>query len=1292
MKSTSHGFVALRLEGGILPAEFFQKVANLSAKGQKPGDYRLSKGLSIKDEIGRAWRSALGEWKNYQERRVKEGVDQQEIGVRRWLIRLMKDVLQFDDIEAIKGHTNLGGRAFPLTHRACGGTVPMVLTTFDNILDKGAPRFGEEGKRRSPHGLVQEFLNADESSLWGIVANGTSLRLLRDNPSMTRPAFLEVNLERIFEEELYADFAAFWLILHSSRFTSSDDAPEHCPLELWRAEAHEVGERALASMRDGVTQALRELGSGFLAFPANNELRSALSGGGISSMAYYQQLLRLVYRMIFLYTMEDRDLLHAPSVGIAQRTLYREGYGISHLRELSLKRQHINQYPDLWEGMQVTFRSLAEGADPLGLPCLGGLFSAEQCPALDTSAIANEYLLRAVHVLGFFRTGTMLARINYHDMDTEELGSVYESLLELHPEIKTDSTTWSFAFAGDDESGTIGGSARKLSGSYYTPDSLVQELIKSALEPVIEKTLADNPTDPAGALLKLKVIDPACGSGHFLLAASRRLAAELARLAADTGQPDEALYRQCMRTVVRHCIHGVDLNPMAVELCRTALWLETIEPGMPLGFLDAHIRCGNSLVGVRDLAVLKDGIPDEAYKPLTGDEKEIAASLKKDNKAGKKGQKSLFGAAATPILPANQKYEELPEESLADILRKREEFDKAKHAMDRERLACDLWAGTFFVTKSAADRDLVPLSDDVEAALAGTQLQSAKREAISKIADNQRFFHWPLEYPGVFAKGGFDVVLGNPPWEVSQLNEEEYFATRLPSIAALAGVKRKKAIEQLEEKSPQIWTEYLLDKRMFESTNQFFRESGFFRLTAIGKLNTYPLFAELFLRLLSISGQAGFIVPSGIATDDSNKIYFQEIIEQSKLISLFGFDNAMKIFPSVHPDTPFSLVTLGHNDKQIIFAHYILKQAQLTDRQRRFALTNDEIRLLNPNTRTCPVFRSQHDAELTKKIYRQVPVLIDEEDGINGNPWHLTFRQGLFNMTSDSGFFRTYNQLVSEGASIDGLYWTDSTGSCWVPLYEAKLLHQFDHRWATYETNGSDSRDLTLVEKQSVKCEPLPRYWVKKDHSESEVLKSWHHNWFLGFRDITNATNERTVISSVIPRFGAGNNLPLMFLGCDINPVYSAALLCCLCSITVDFIARHKVGGTHLNFFIAKQLPVLPPTTYSDKDLNFIVPRVLELTYTSHSLRPWAEDLCYTGEPFPWNPERRALLRAELDAYYAKLYGLTRDELRYILDPADVMGEVYPSETFRVLKNNEMRNFGEYRTRRLVLEAWDKLA
>lgn len=231
---------------------------------------------------------------------------------------------------------------------------------------------------------------------------------------------------------------------------------------------------------------------------------------------------------------------------------------------------------------------------------------------------------------------------------------------------------------------------------------------------------------------------------------------------------------------------------------------------------------------------------------------------------------------------------------------------------------------------------------------------------------------------------------------------------------------------------------------------------------------------------------------------------------------------------------------------------------------------------------------------------------------------------------------------------------------------------------------------MTDTEKSDPASFAQPRYWIKENDKETALEGRTTKQWLIGFRGITNATNERSFISSVIPSVGVGNSMPVIHS--SHSSYLQAALIGNFSSLCLDFVVRQKIGGTNLNFFIVKQFPVLPPNTYKQHDFDFIVPRVLELAYTAYDLTPFARDLGFGGRPFNWNSERRALLRAELDAYYAKLYGLTRDELRYILSPADVYGVDYPTETFRGLENNETRHFGDYRTRRLVLEAWDQLA
>lgn len=1270
-------FTALTIEGGLLAPDFLNKVAHLEAPEQTEADYDIPRGLKLRDEIGRHWKIAQNLWEDFSAKRSRTDVDGFAVTTREFLEPFLRHVLCFTDMRAV-GQVTLNERVFPIGFAASESRVPIVLAAHDQLLDKPGSRHGDGTRRRTPFLLAQEYLNAAQGALWAVVSNGLKIRILRDNPSLTRPAYIEADLEAIFNEGLYPDFTALWLLAHGSRFGKADAEPVDCPLERWRNTAQEDGIRARDRLRVGVTDALRALGTGFLTHPDNRELRHRIEAGHLSTQAYFEQLLRLVYRFIFLATIEDRELVFTLEATLEAKSRYLAGYSLQRLRQLAARRRSYDRHTDLWQALTVTFAGLCKGQPALGLPALGGLFDSAQCRNLEDARLDNHSLLSALFSLCFFRDGAVLSRVNYRDMDSEELGSVYESLLELVPKLSLSPGSSKFGFAGDEEAGSNRGNARKLSGSYYTPDSLVQELIRSALEPVIAQTLKANPNEPVKALLNLSVCDPACGSGHFLLAAARRIAEEVARLSSTDGNPLPTDYRHALRDVVSHCIYGVDRNSMAIELARTALWLEAYTPDRPLTFLDAHLRCGDALLGLLDPSVLDAGIPDKALNALSGDDNEVVRRIKKANRDALKaiahasassGQFCLGLEAETDAVA----FETMSDDTLEALQVKREAFAvmEARLAASSARLAADLFVAAFVLPKTLDNEARIPTSQDLWLVQNGGMPRPGVADASHQAAISVQAFHWWQAFPHIESRGGFDVLLGNPPWEVSQMGEEEYFSTRAPSIAALPGEKRKRAIAALETEDPLLWQEYIGESRRIEATNSFYRESNRFPLTAFGKLNTYSLFAETFSKLLNDTGRAGFIVPTGIATDDSTKLYFQTIAD-GQLISLFGFRTGPGMWAEIgHQTFKFCLVTLGKAEKTD-FCFSALSVDDIEDSRRRFSLSREEFYLLNPNTRTCPIFRSERDAELTKKIYRVAPVLISEGPP-ELNPWGLTFSQGLFNMTSDSHLF------------------LDEPGLERRPLYEAKMIHQFDHRWATYKADGS-SEDVGLHEKEQHDFNVTPHYWVDAKEVELRLNeKGWKYGWLMGWRDITKPQNERTVIASVLPRVGVGNQLPIMLFADQDDRRLFAAILANLSSLALDFVARHKVGGTHLNYFIYKQLPVLPPDRYTETDLAFIVPRVLELTYTANDLKPWAVDLGYIGLPFSWDIERRAEIRAELDAYYAKLYSLSRDELRYILDPTDVMGKDYPSETFRVLKNNEIREFGEYRTQRLVLEAWDRL-
>jgi hypothetical protein len=258
------------------------------------------------------------------------------------------------------------------------------------------------------------------------------------------------------------------------------------------------------------------------------------------------------------------------------------------------------------------------------------------------------------------------------------------------------------------------------------------------------------------------------------------------------------------------------------------------------------------------------------------------------------------------------------------------------------------------------------------------------------------------------------------------------------------------------------------------------------------------------------------------------------------------------------------------------------------------------------------------------------------------------------------------------------------------------MIAHYDHRFGYYaEGQIDDTRALprpSIAQKSDAAFQITPRCWVPCGEVAQRLgAKGWSRGWLLGWRDITNGTNERTIIPAVFPTVGVGNSLPLLLTGSDISPRLTTMLAMNLSSLVLDFCARNKIGGTHVNFFMAKQLPILSPVRYSEALIQSLIPIAIELIYTANDMRPWAKDLGYDGLPFGWNEQRRAHLRADLDAAYAHLYGLTRDDLRYILDPADIYGPDFPSETFRVLKEREIKQYGEYRSCRLILAAWDRL-
>ncbi|WP_197064827.1 Eco57I restriction-modification methylase domain-containing protein [Leptolyngbya sp. KIOST-1] len=1309
MSAPTATLAGLQIEGNLIASDLMADVLSADIKGQVPEAFGLQKTDKLADEIALAWGDAKIYWAAFQ--RALSRLPEQDLATtvtrEQWAVPLLRS-LGYDPIYVAKAEV-VDEQTYAISHRAePGDAKPPIHIVGSRVRLEQRPPSGTP--RLSAHALVQDYLNRTEH-LWAIATNGLRWRLLRDSSLMTRLTYVEFDLEQILNGENFAEFGLFYRLFHRSRLPQGMEDADKCLLEFYHQESVQQGGRVRDRLRDGVEQALKVLGTGFLQHPNNEALRQRLwlgkgepisdlpsppeSGAGgegsegeaLTETAYYRQLLLLIYRLLFLMVAESRNLLLSGD-DVNKSRIYREYYSIERLRALAEKASWRREgFQDQWQGLRVTFRLFDENwrGQVLGLSPLNGvLFGSHSLLDIDACAIDNHDLTLAIRHLSLYEQRGQLRRVNYGALDVEELGSVYESLLDFHPQVAERQGIYEFQL--------VTGSDRKTTGSYYTPPELVGQLIKSALEPVIADRLEALGKDATleaqeQALLSLKVCDPACGSGHFLLAASRRIGKELARIRTGEPQPGPEPLRVAIRDVIQHCVYGVDLNPLAVDLCKVALWIEGLCCGVSLNFLDHRIKNGNSLVGVLDLDCLKEGIPDNAYKPVTGDDKSLATQFKKRNKQEREskaaGQLALlydntFERDREEYAKAWREIEGMKDDDPTAVRQKQEKYERSRHLYSwrRDKSACNLWTAAFFMPLTEQNLQLLPTSAVLDNLLKGNWATKEIVAAADRLAEEKQFFHWPLEFPEVFEQGGFDCVLGNPPWERIKLQEKEFFGARDAEISeAKNKAKRSTLIQKLRANNPRLAEKWFIAKHDADAQGKFIRNSCRFPLTATGDINTYAIFSETARDMLCNLGRLGIIVPTGIATDDTCKSFFGDLVKKENLASIYDFENKHKLFHGVDSHMRFSLLGINKGKvEKTIFSFFLALPRHMEDEKRTFSLTPKDISIINPNTLTCPNFRTKADAELTKRIYQQIPVI--ENESLQKNPWKITFKS-MFHMSNDSGLFE------------------DKLCDDYLPLYEAKMFHIYNHRFAHAKPPRTDSGlrgSSEIISEQDLKDTTLtakPRYFIRRKDIEDKMEGKF--SWILAIRKITGVvSNERTVVAALLPQVGLADSATVMISGIKKVSV-NACLLGAFNSLIFDYVARQKVGGVNLNFFLLKQFPLVPPSQYSQADIDFIAPRVLELTYTAWDLQPFAQDMGYHGDPFIWNPDRRAHLRAELDAYYAHLYGLTRNELRYILDPADIHGPDFPSETFRVLKNNEMKQFGEYRTQRLVLEAWNQL-
>ena len=1176
---------------------------------------------------------------------------------------------------------------------------------------------------------------------WGILTNGARWRLYYQGARSVSEQFLEIDLGKILnvydqgngsailsESELHHWLAVFILIFRREAFLpGSTDPRTFHQRSIDESKFYE--ERVAGNLSELVFEKV---------FP---ELAHAVAVAAPETpLAQVRDAaLIFLYRLLFILYAEDRDLLPVRDTRYDDYALRDKVRG-----DVGRRKDQNDTFSDsaarYWNAIDDLCLAIDQGDTSIGLPPYnGGLFDRESMPLLEGIRLGDQVVANVIDALSFEQTEHGRRYINYRDLGVQQLGSIYERLLE-----------YELVREGGEVVVRPNIFARKESGSYYTPDDLVGLIIKETVGPLVQRCMdnfesktvefaqSDLPddlkigllkeADPAEKLLELKICDPAMGSGHFLvnlvdfltdsvITAMAEAEAAVENYVSPLTERIDRIRNKIIvnaqnrewsinfeqlddrhiirRMVLKRCVYGVDKNPMAVELAKVSLWLHTFTVGAPLSFIDHHLRCGNSLFGMWVKAGIRKA--EEYGGPLLL-EKPIKRAIR----------------AAAPM----QIIEDLTDAEISEAHRSADIFASIKE--DTAPLDAFLSVVHAFDWLNIRNRENKSalyaffegmLGDPVDISLGKSDIQKGKTESecfsklfekVQELVEEERFCNWQVMFPGVWSEwedfelcGGFDAVIGNPPWDRIKLQQVEWFAARRREIAlAPRAADRKRMIADLEKKGDPLAEDFGKAKERAEHVARVARTCGDYPLLSGGDLNLYSLFVERAMTIVKSDGMVGLLTPSGIASDKTAAKFFRGMAAERKLKALYDFENrrtrfnAPPFFPDVHSSFKFCAFVLSPKplSDPAQYSFFLQDISELEYPGRRFSMAAEDFDRFNPNTGTVPVFRSNRDLELTMDIYERLPVLVNRSAGNEVKVWPVEYST-MFHLTKDSGLFRTRQELEEkEGAYPIGSNRFNSTAGEWVPLYEGKMVQAFDHRAAKIIINPKNQhrpaqpKSATLEQHQDPSWFPDPQFWVLESKISFPEMP-----YLLTFKDVTAPTNVRSMIAALIPSFGVANTLPIISMDgrCAVDIVL---LLANLNSLQFDYIACQKIQGQHLNWYIVEQLPVISPDLYETVRFgpktarDIIQEAVLELTYTAHDMAPFARDIGYINQdgilkpPFPWDEERRLHLRAKLDAVFFHLYGVTdRQDVRYIFS------------TFPIVERKEIHTYGIYQSRELCL-------
>ena len=1205
-------------------------------------------------------------------------------------------------------------------------------------------------KTSSPHGQILRYLatadiNSDGRIRWGILTNGRIWRLYDRRALPRASGYHEIDLQAA----LQADDDAHSLRTFRLLFGRPAFSPQHGAQTSFLEDAIAEGRRyeeQVANDLSGIVFAK--------IYPALIRALADKSGAELDDVR--QAALIFLYRLLFLLYAEDRDLLPVND------SRY-DDYGLrKSVRDDVDKRTAAGDTfsgfaSHYYDHISTLCRQIDKGDPTIGLPPYnGGLFARQAAPMLEQVRLSDAVLAPIIHNLSHTEGEAGRRYVNYRDMTVQQLGSIYERLLEREPARTPD--------------GQIvvrpNSYARKDSGSFYTPQPLVDLIVERTLNPLLEERKAAfqakaaalqsdtrakadriaelRSLDPAEAALNLKVLDPAMGSGHFLVTAVDYLSDAIADLVeyTHTAAPwledaytsplleriaairedilarahaanwvidepqltDQAIIR---RMVLKRCIYGVDKNPLTVELAKVSLWLHSFTVGAPLSFLDHHLRCGDSLIGLR----VHDATQE--LSRLGGFTSASAIQAAENATAGMQRIEEMSDADIAQVEESATLFREVEKttSALRGLLTTLCGVNWLAAGM-KKRQRAEFEAPLQAIIVSQAEKAFSLLSngpDSVDAAdpvrqhtlwPAFTEIWRSAKE----IAGRENFLHWEAAFPGVWRHwqddqptGGFDAIIGNPPWDRIKLQEVEWFATRSPELAlAPTAAARRRGIKQLRDDGDPLASEFDAAKLRADRLGQLIRASGHYPLLGGGDINLYSLFVERAMRLAKPDGIVGLLTPSGIYADKTAARFFKSVSTSGRVGGLFDFENRRlgtdlpPFFPDVDSRFKFCALIFGGEERgfaQTDCAFFLHDTAAIDDPDRCFPLASADFARVNPNTGTAPVFRTRRDADITRRIYERHPVLVNRSDDEEIRAWPVQYLR-KFDMSNDSQLFRTATQLDTDGfyPVLGGNHWKRGD-TLYLPLYEGKMVQAFDHRAASVAINPENlhrpgqPEATTDIQHTDPNWLPTFRYFINMTEMPDELLG----NYVLTYKRISAPTNIRTMIAAFGPQAAYEVNANNILFNEEADSVTYCCLLSNLNCIPFDYVVRQKLQGTTLNWYIVEQLPVIAPSDYdrafgptTARDL--VRHHVLRLTYTAHDMAPFARDLGYHGPPFIWNEEERRHLRARLDALYFHLYGLSRNDAAYILD------------TFPIVRRHDKAAFGTYRTKDMVLAYYNALA